>query len=166
MKIDFRNLIQSKTFKYTLWGIGGLLVILVSFKAGEFMGVRKASFSYQWGEGYYRSVMGRGRSMLGRGLDEKDFLAGHGIAGPIIKISSSTLTIQDRDGIEKIILLGNETVVRQYHNTISSGDLSVGEVVAVIGSPNTTGQIDAKLIRVLPSPSASSSTTEIPNSSR
>lgn len=166
MKIDFRNLIQSKTFKCTLWGIGVLLVILISFKAGEFMGVRKASFSYQWGEGYYRSVMGRGRSMFGRGLDEKDFLAGHGVAGPIIKISSSTLTIQDRDGVEKIILLGNETVVRQFHNTISLNMLSAGEVVAVIGSPNTTGQIDAKLIRVLPSPSLPSSAMGTPNSSQ
>ena len=39
-------------------------------------------------------------------------------------------------------------------NIISSNELKEGLDVMVIGSPNSSGQIEAKLIRVVPAPPA------------
>ncbi|MCX6788633.1 MAG: DUF5666 domain-containing protein [Candidatus Jorgensenbacteria bacterium] len=152
MKINLREIIQSKALKYSIIILGSILVLLSAFKAGELVGFRKAEFSYKWGEGYYRSVMGQRKGQMGNNFGENDFLMGHGVAGPIIKISSSTITVQDRDGAEKMIQVSNETVIKKFRETISINNLLVGESVAVIGSPNNTGQIGAKLIRVLPPP--------------
>ena len=147
--MDIKQLFQSKVLKFVLWGIGIIIVLLVTFKAGEFIGFNRAEFSYRWGENYYRSVAGPKQ-----GIPEKirgqDFLMGHGILGSIIKISSSTLTIKDQDGTEKEILISDKTAVRSFRNEISASDLKIDDQVTIIGSPNNAGQIEAKLIRILP----------------
>lgn len=152
--MDIKSFLQSKTFKRILWVIGIVAVLLIVFKAGEFVGFRKAAFSYRWGENYYRSFMGPKRGFP-MDLGGRDFLMGHGTDGSIIKIASSTLVIQSREGIEKVILLAKNTVVRRFRDTISINDLKVNDNVIVIGSPNDAGQIEARFVRVLPSASSS-----------
>lgn len=147
--MDQKFLFQSKILKFVLWGIGIAILMLLAFKGGEFVGFRKAEFSYHWGENYYRSFAGpRGESP--GDLRGRDFLSAHGILGSIIKIASSTLIIQDRDGTEKTVLLSDETVVRRFRDEISPSELKIDDQIAVIGSPDDTGQIEAKLIRILP----------------
>ena len=48
--MDFNKFFQSKPFKILAVGILALIVLLLVFKAGEFVGYRKARFSYKWGE--------------------------------------------------------------------------------------------------------------------
>lgn len=148
--------------KYAIRIVGALFVLLLVFKVGEYVGIRKATFSYNWGNNYYRNFMGHGRMAIGGGFRGEDFLMGHGVGGPILKNSSSTLIIQDRDGAEKIVLLSENTLIKRFRDDISGSDLKPGEWVVVLGNPNEEGQIEAKLVRVLPPPPQSfSSSTNV-----
>ena len=151
IKTKMQEIINSKATRYGIRIIGALFVLLLVFKAGEYVGIKKASFSYNWGNNYYRNFMGRGRMNIG-GFHGEDFLMGHGVGGPILKNSSSTLIIQDRDGAEKIVLISGNTLIKRFRDDISGSDLKPGEWVVVLGNPNEEGQIEAKLVRVLPPP--------------
>ncbi len=152
--MDFNKFLQSKALKITLWVIGAIIVILIVFQTGLMVGFKKASFSYRWGENYHKNFAGP-RAGFFEDFGGKDFIEANGVFGSIIKISSSTLIIKDRNDTEKIILLKNDTIIKRFQNTIRPIDLKVDELIVVIGSPSDTGQIEAKLIRVMPTPPAS-----------
>jgi hypothetical protein len=149
--MDLKSLPQSKALVYILIVIGAVIILLLVFKGGEVVGFRKAGFSYRWGENYYRNFAGP-RPMLPMDRGGRDFLMSHGTSGSIIKITDSTLVVQGRDNAEKAILLGKDTIIKRLRDTISASDLKVGDYVVIIGSPNDAGQIEAKLVRVMPSP--------------
>ena len=149
--MDFNKFFQSKTFKTTLIVIGALIVLLLVFKAGEFVGYRKARFSYKWGENYNRNFAGpRGGFFgnFGRGFGDHDYINAHGTFGSIIKIDSSTFVVKGNDNVEKTILISDKTTITSRRETIKTSDLKVDDRIAIIGSPNEQGQIEAKLIRV------------------
>lgn len=147
--MGFKSFLQSKNFKKILIAILGIVLLLLAFKAGEFVGFRKANFSYRWGEQYYRSFRGPRRGFPGD-FGGNDFLSGHGTFGSVLKVASGSIVIQSREGAEKIILLTKDTAVNRFRETIPASELMAGDAVVVIGSPNNDGQIEAKLIRVLP----------------
>ena len=149
--IDFNKISQSKMFKAIIICIAGLIILLLGFMAGMTVGFRKAGFSYRWGENYYRSFSGP-RPEFPMNMAGRDFLMGHGVLGSIIKIASSTLVIQGSDNVENVILVGKDTKIMRFREVISINDLKVNDNVVVIGSPNDNGQIEAKLIRVMPIP--------------
>lgn len=149
--IDFNKISQSKIFKKIIICVAGLIVLLIVFMVGTTVGFRKAGFSYRWGENYYRSFSGP-RPEFPMNMTGRDFLMGHGASGSIIKIASSTLMVQGRDNAEKVILIDKDTEIMRFREAISINDLKVNDNVVVIGSPNDNGQIEAKLIRVMPTP--------------
>lgn len=151
--MNFNQFFRSKIFKIILLTIGLLIIILLIFQAGMLVGFKKAGFSYRWGENYHRNFAGPRGGFL-RGFADKDFIEAHGVFGSIIKIDGSTLVIKGERDIEKIILLKDDTVIKYFQDTIKPGDLKVDDHIVVIGSPNEAGQIEAKLIRVLPPPSS------------
>ncbi|MFA6354441.1 MAG: hypothetical protein WCX12_02035 [Candidatus Paceibacterota bacterium] len=146
--IKLKNFFQSKIFLRFMIGLAVLVVLLVVFQAGEMMGFKRASFSYQWGENYFRGVAGP-RGGFPDDFRNGGYLRGNGIFGSIISVASSTLIIQDQNNIEKNILVSKETVIRRFRDSITASDLKPNEKVTVIGSPNSSGQIEAKLIRVV-----------------
>ena len=149
--MDFNKLFQSKTFKRVLIGLGALIVLLLVFKAGEFVGYRKARFSYKWGENYQRNFAGpRGGFFgnFGRGFGDRDYTNAHGTFGSVIKIDGSTLIVKGSDNVEKTVLVSDKTTITSRRETIKTSDLKVDDRIAIIGSPNEQGQIEAKLIRV------------------
>jgi len=157
-KIDFNKFFQSKTFKIILVAIGSLIVLLLVFGAGEFVGYRKARFSYSWGENYHRNFGGpRGgffewgrMPMSMMGPPSGDFIEGHGVFGSILKIDASTLLIKGEDNVERSVIVSDKTVITRGRSPMALGDLKVDDRVTVIGSPNAQGQIEAKFIRVFP----------------
>jgi hypothetical protein len=151
-RTGLKSFLESKLIRGILAGIGFFIILLFVFKAGEIIGFRKAGFSYQWGENYERNFGGPGMRFP-LDMHEQGFLGGHGTIGNIMSANSSTLTVQEQGGMEKIIGLTQKTVVRKLQNTITAGDLVSGDHVVIIGTPDTTGQIEAKLIRVIPAPS-------------
>src|SRR3990167_7011985 len=56
------------------------------------------------------------------------------------------------DNFEKTVLVGTSTRVREFQDEINVGQLKVGDFVVVLGNPNEEGQVDAKLIRLMPPP--------------
>jgi hypothetical protein len=151
--MDINKFFLSKAFKIITWTIAGLLVLLFVFKAGLFVGQKKAEFSCRWGENYHRNFGGpRGGFFDGFGLGDRDFIEAHGTFGQIIKIDGPTLVVKGRADVEKIILVTEKTIINRFRDTISLADLKVDDYVVVVGEPNNAGQIEAKLIRVMPSP--------------
>lgn len=62
----------------------------------------------------------------------------------------AALIIKDRDGTEKIILVTDKTEIRKFRETVKLSDLKIDDYVVVIGEPNDAGQVEAKLIRIMP----------------
>lgn len=155
--MKFKEFVQTKIFKIIVRIVIGLVVCLLVFAAGVSVGFRKANFSYKWGENYHRNFGGPKNGFL-REFRGDGLVVGYGTAGQIIKIDSLTststpsLVIKGTQEAEKVILIKNDTVVNRLKETIKPSDLKVDDYVVVIGKPNEAGQVEAKLIRIMPSP--------------
>ncbi len=158
--MDYNKFFQSKTFKIILGGVGVIIILLLVFELGKIVGFKKANFSYRWGENYHQNFGGP-REGFFKDFSGRDFIGAHGVFGQIMKIDGSTLVIKGQDDVEKIVLVNDKTVIERFRETVKITDLKVDDYIVVIGEPNDAGQIEAKFIRIMPSPSPTSS----PNSS-
>ena len=149
--MDFNKIFQSKLFKGSLLGIAGLIILLLIFKAGMMVGIKKADFSCRWSDNYHRNFGGPKGGFWG-GFGDRDFMDANGTFGQIIKIEGNLLTIKGNQNTEKVILLNESTVIKSMQDTIKATDLKVDDNIVVIGEPNQAGQIAAKLIRIVPLP--------------
>ncbi len=147
--MDLTKWLQSKKFQLALWIIGGLVVALAIFGVGMAVGFKKANFSYRWGENYHKNFGGP-RGGFFRDFSDRDLIDAHGVAGQILNIAGPTLVIRGGDNVEKIVLVNEATIIRRGKETVSSAELSLDDVVVVIGKPNDAGQIEAKFIRLMP----------------
>lgn len=150
--MDLNNFFQSKIFTVILIIIGAFIILLLVFKLGMDIGFRKANFSYQWGENYYRNFAGPAEKFPQSMTGADDFMSPHGVLGEIIKIDDPNLVIKDRNYLEKVVLVKDDTVIRNLKQNIKLSDLKINENVIVIGESNESGQIEAGLIRILPPP--------------
>jgi len=147
--MDINKILQSKKFKITMGIIGGLIVLLLAFGIGAFVGLRRANFSFRWAENYHRNFGGPRNGFFGE-INGRDFIDAHGVFGQIIKIDGSTLIINGRDNTEKIVVIKDKTIINGFQNNLKPADLKVNDYIVVIGDPNNTGQIEARLIRLMP----------------
>jgi len=131
---------KTNTFKGLVAGLILIILLLVTFRVGMAIGYRRALFANSWGTNYERNLFGR-----------RELMKSHGTIGKIIKIDKDSIVVADPDdNIEKSVLLTKDTVIKKLADTITAADFKVNDRVAVIGSPNALGQIEAKLIRVMP----------------
>jgi len=155
--MDINKIFKSKIFRWALIIIGALVVLLFVFKAGMIVGVKKADFSCRWSDNYHRNFGGPRGGFL-EGFGDRDFMEANGVFGQIIKIDVSTSTptstfvVKGRGDTERVVLLDGNSVVKNLKDTVKSSDLKVGDSVVIIGEPNAAGQIEAKLVRVMPTP--------------
>jgi hypothetical protein len=141
--------------KWIIVGLLAIVVIVLVFGLGVFVGEKKAKFSYLWAENYHRMFAGPKAGFLGNlrmppfpPFDE--FIEGHGTFGEIIKIEGNNLVVKGRGNVEKVIVVTEKTVIKSGRKDIKFSDLKIGDMIVIIGSPNEKGQIEAKLIRVFP----------------
>lgn len=146
------NFFQSKSFKVIIIVISGLIVLMLVFKLGMFIGGTKARFSYRWAESYHKNFAGPRAGFFGdwRNFPKGDFIESRGTFGEIIKINDSDLVVKGQDNTERVIIITEKTAIEKGKETIKKDGLKVGDRIVVIGSPNDEGQIEAKLIRVMP----------------
>lgn len=149
--IDFNKITQSKAFKFVFVGIAFLIVFLLVFKVGMMVGFKKAEFTGKWSDNYYNNFAGPQKGFAGQGLGDNDFLESNGVSGQIIQINTDSVVIKDRNNIEKYLFVDAGTIIKKFQDTILISDLKNDDFIVVIGSPNSLGQIQAKLIRVMPS---------------
>ena len=64
--------------------------------------------------------------------------------------NEDSIIVNGRNDVEKIILVGEKTTIKSLNNNVNISDLKVDDDVVIIGEPNSDGQIDAALIRVMP----------------
>jgi len=148
--MELPNFFQSKFFKWLLIAIGEFILMLLIFQLGAFVGFHKAGFSHNWGDSYNRAFGGPKGGFL-KDFEGRDLISGHGTAGTIAKIETNKLIIKDPAGIEKIINVDNNTSIKKGSADVKLTDLKIDERVVIIGSPNSDGSIQAKIIRVFDS---------------
>lgn len=149
--MDIKEYIRSQSFRGVLAGIGIAIVILMIFQAGVFIGYRKASFAYRFGDNYYRAFDRRPPSPFGVPMSG-EFGTTHGAAGQVMSVSLPTFVVAGPDSIEKTVLVGTSTLVRKLDAELKPEDIQTGDFLVVIGEPNDEAQVQAKLIRILPEP--------------
>ena len=152
-KIDFNLKIDHDLLKKIIKIVVVFSAMVLVFGAGVFVGQMKAKFSYRWAENYHQNFGGPRGGFMGdwrRRLlpPPEDFVGGHGIFGPIIKIDGSTLTINGKNGVETAVFVSIQTEIRSPLGVLKISDLKLDDQITVIGSPNSQGQVEAKLIRV------------------
>jgi hypothetical protein len=81
-------------------------------------------------------------------------VATHGVVGTVIDLGTSTISVKDQQGNEQSVAVSSDTDIRNGNGNSMIGDVVVGDQIAVIGEPNSEGQIDAHFIRILRAPSS------------
>ncbi|MDE3088108.1 MAG: hypothetical protein KGJ80_01825 [Chloroflexota bacterium] len=128
---------QNKWLRFVLIAIGAVLALCILVGAGIFV-VRWSSRASHRETGLFRRLFTLTRE--------------HGAVGAIESIGNQTLTLALRDGTTQTVLLDSTTRIEESAKRITLADLKVGDHVAVIGSPDSQGQIRARWIRVVNPP--------------
>jgi len=134
------------------WCLLGLIILLLIFKAGMVVGFKKANFSIQWGQHYSQNFAGPRDSFLLRTFGPDEYIEANGAFGQILQVNKDSLIMIGASNVEKIILLKDDSIIRAQKRELKLNELRVGDNIVVIGEPNENGQIEAKLIRIMPTP--------------
>lgn len=155
-----------KASKIVIWIISGIVVliaILLAFRGGMVVGYRQAMYSEIWlhSRGVSKNLsIGRG-GWLQSFDNPKEFFNDHGAIGTITSVQLATTTdaglnviVHDiHDSIDKNILVYSTTTILGTQGNATGSPLlylRVGQNIAVIGAPNSNGQIVAGIIHMLP----------------
>ena len=156
LAFPFIMLVFLKYSKLSIVVPNGEIILLITFSVGVNVGFEKANFSYNWRDNYNNNILQQGIEppFNGRFKDQNmGFIHSNGSAGEIIKINSDgSLIIKDIDNTEKTVVINNLTTIRMFNQNIKIEDLGVRQNVVIIGEPNSSGEIEARLIRVMPEP--------------
>ncbi len=144
---DIKKIFESKVSTKVLVVIGVVIVALLIFYAGVAVGFLKASFAHNWEENYERNFGMRPDSFM---FGKDNFPNAHGAIGKVIKIELPTIIVQGIDNTEKVVLINDDTQIQKIKEVVTAPDLKIDDSVVVIGTPNAQGQIEAKLIRIMP----------------
>lgn len=139
------------------------LIVLLIFQAGFAIGFRKAAFSFNWNKNYINdNNFDDPRSFMAPFMHDSDDINPHGAVGEIISINLPTILLKRSNGPEEIIHISTTTEIRNLRQTASTSDLTLHKLIIVIGEANNHGQIDAALVRILPTETFGSSTSNYP----
>jgi hypothetical protein len=130
-------------------GVGFLIIAIVIFEAGVFVGFHKASFAYGWEQNYGRNF-GDPRGQFG--FPDRALPIGHGADGRVISVSKGSFVVAGGDEAEKTIRVSSSTIIRAASGATTSAALANGSYVVVIGEPDASGTVSAQLVRILPAP--------------
>jgi hypothetical protein len=148
---EIKTVWKKSKVKWLVCTLGCIVVALLIFQAGMFFGFAKASFSFETGAQYFRQMNGMPNDDF-MGMNRQDFENSHGAIGKIVSINLPAIVVSGIDNIEKTIIIGTSTEIRQFKNSIEAKDLKVNDFVTVIGSPNNKAEVEAVLIRIMPDP--------------
>ncbi|MGD1003624.1 MAG: hypothetical protein ABR884_03575 [Minisyncoccia bacterium] len=148
------NFLESKTVRTILWILGGLIVLVVVFGLGIAVGYDRAGFASGFDRNYFRIFYGAAPGGPVGLMAPPMPVAIHGVVGTVIDLGTSTISVKDQQGNEQSVAVSSGTDIRNGNGNIMIGDVTVGDQIAVIGEPNSVGQIDAHFIRILSMPSS------------
>jgi len=143
-----KGFFSSEAFGWALKSIVCIIAVLLIFQLGMYVGFRKASYSFGWGDNYSR-VFGGPRSGLLRDFSGRDFLNGHGLAGSVVSVDDPNIVIIGSDGVEKTVETTDRTAIVRGRQPIDLSGLFPDDTVTIVGRPENDGIIFADMIRVL-----------------
>jgi hypothetical protein len=151
--MNIKDFINSKLFRNILTGAACLVVLVLVFSAGVFVGSEKVKFSDGWGENYYRNFVDpRGPVSALPGIQDpfwdKNYITPHGLLGQIIEIDDNGFVMTGANQVEVPVQISNQTIIKDRHSDLKFSDLKIGEQAVVIGQPGGQGVINAKFIRI------------------
>ena len=152
MKYKINKFVESKSFTRVVYALGIIVILFFVFQAGMFAGFKKASFNRDWGSNYEMNFGPRRINSLFTQDNINGLSNAHGAIGKIIKMDYPNMIVLDKDQTEKDIIISNDTSILERNGKVTKDELAVDKYVIVIGNPNELGQIESKLIRIIPSP--------------
>jgi hypothetical protein len=171
IKTKIQSMSSKKWLRFSILIVASLIILTTVFIAGTKVGERRASFAFNSANNYYRNfdnmpldfikntapnnIMGNIANVMMGGRNTPKMMGGnfinsHGSIGQVIKITNSSLFIVNRDGTEETIETSTSTIIRNKRNNSSVNEIKIDDTIAVIGTPNVNGSIQAKLIRIFP----------------
>ena len=148
------NFLESKIVRTILWILGGIIVLVVVFGLGITVGYDRAGFASGFDRNYFRIFYGAAPDGPVGLMAPPMPVAIHGVVGTVIDLGTSTISVKDQQGNEQSVVVSSDTDIRNGNGNIMIGDVAVDDQIAVIGEPNSVGQIDAHFIRILGTPSS------------
>ena len=152
----FLSSLRSPKYESFLKYGGFVLIGLIIFIAGAYVGHRMTDFAYRWDANYSHEFAGPG-SPFGPGGDDRPSMP-HGTFGSVIGVNWPSFAIKGPREAERIVVIGTTTAIRYMHSYASTTDIHVGSMVVVLGEPDDEGKIVATLIRIMP-PASSTPTS-------
>lgn len=153
-----KKFLESHWFARMTALLGILVVALIIFAAGVSVGYRKATFSQRWTAHYGDVFGGPGSPFFFARIDKDgdgDFMAAsNGAAGKVIAVRYPSVAVKGPNEVEKVVIVGTSTIVRQMRSQGSTTDIRVGDMMTAIGQPDDQGRIVATFVRILPPPGA------------
>lgn len=154
--MNIQSYFQNNKFQKIILILAIIIVILGIFQLGFQFGYRHGSFSRQWDERTFNQF-GQGRTSFSPYMMMGGMPNPHGAFGQIISNQLPKLIVQDGDRDESIIILDKNTAIRKQRSIGSTSDLTVGAEIVTFGDPNDNGEIKARLIRIMPANTSTSS---------
>lgn len=148
------NVLESKKVRAVLWTLGGLILLFVVFGLGIAVGYERAGFAAGFDRNYFRIFFGGPPSGTISMMAPPMPVGMHGVVGSVIDVGTSTISVTNQESNEQSIAVSSGTVIRDGNNTVTIGDVAVGDQIAVIGEPNDQGQVAARFIRIIASSSS------------
>jgi len=147
-----KNILDTKTYGKIIAALSVILVALIIFSAGIFVGYYKATFSHDLDD-TYRQGFNSPDSPFEPFMHNPDSVNAHGIVGQIIGTNLPvSIMIKGEKNAEQIVTLLPNTTVRMFHTLATTSDIKIGDQAIVIGEPNGQGEIQASFIRIIPPP--------------
>jgi len=144
------ELIKNKVFQVVVASLGVLLIFLLGLSIGLNVGKHERGFANDWSDNYHKNFAGPRGGFMQEMMKDQEIINANGVFGQIIKIEGNNVVVKGNKDIEKVIVVGEKTIIKRGPETVSLSDLKVSDNVVVVGEPNTAGQIEAKLVRVMP----------------
>ena len=146
------DILKSTGARWTAGILAAVIVFFVAFGLGVSVGYQKAIFSSEWGMNYERNFSGMPPAGIVSGMAGSASPTMHGAAGTVIDVTGSGMSVKDDDNDEQSIMVASDTVIKKMGTTILLDAVGIGDRVVVIGTPNSSGQVEAHFIRVFPRP--------------
>jgi len=144
------DIMTSKGFRITAFVLGGLILYFIGFAAGMTVGVNKERHFKNRNEHFQGMFAPRpGMARDGMPFGQPPLMPAHGAFGKVISVAWPSIVISMPDESEQEVIACDATSIRTRRGTGAPDDIVVGSDVAVFGSPNHDGQIEAQLIRIL-----------------
>lgn len=150
MHEKIRGLYTQKGLRLGLYIVGGLFVFSIIFQLGVFVGYHKANYAHNFSDSYRKNFRGERGESFGGMMRGNNFPTAHGAFGTVLTTALPTFIIEDKDGLEKTILISSSTIIKNISGNASSSSITSNSIVMVLGDPTPQGQIEAKLIRIMP----------------